>query len=118
MKFKDFLVEQEESGVLVAPDSLPIDEINTKLLDAFDNTIMSAEEGILKVSRIIFDYGIVLPALYGLNPEGDEILFDLDTNLHLYMIYSIDDNGRYDFYAELATDDALEEILKDEEDEV
>jgi hypothetical protein len=54
---------------------------------------------------------------FGLDPEGDEIVIDMPGNLHLYLIYSDNDSGLYDFYAEVVDDQGLQEILEDEDNE-
>ena len=112
MSFKNFINEMEGAS---APSL--IDSINEKLSYMFETPIASPEASIMQVASVLSDHGLELSAIFGLDPEGDEVVIDVDSNLHLYMIYTADDNGLYDFYAEVVDDEGLEEILKDDEDE-
>ena len=78
---------------------------------------MSPQAGILQVRKILSEHNVDMPAVYGLDPEGDELVIDLHDNCHLYLIYTDLDGGLYDFYAELVDDEGLEEILEDEDEE-
>lgn len=117
MKFKDFINEMEEYEDNESSYSLQKDSINDQFSAAFEGLIPSPESGILQVSKILSQHGITMSAIYGLDPEGDEIVIDLHDNCHLYMIYSENDNGLYDFYAEVVDDEGLKEILEDEDTE-
>lgn len=117
MRFKDFITEMQETEAIEASASLPMDSINDGLYLEFNGPIASPEAGIMRVSKILSEHGLAMPLIYGLDPEGDEILIDMDSNLHLYMIYSETDNGLYDFYAEVVDDEGLQEILEDDDEE-
>jgi hypothetical protein len=118
MRFKEFISEMEETGTTEVPASLPMDSINTQFNAVFDRPIAAPEFGILQVSKILANYGVEVPAFdFGLDPEGDEIVIDMPVNLHLYLIYSDNDSGLYDFYAEVVDDQGLQEILEDEDNE-
>lgn len=52
-----------------------------------------------------------------LDEEDDEFIVELADDLHLYVIYVQNEDGLYDFYAEVTNDEGLEKILEDEEDE-
>lgn len=113
MKFKTFIIEMEEAE---SASSL-MDSINDKLSSLFDDPVYSLEASITLVSSVLSEHELEMPAISGLDPEGDEIVIDMRENLHLYLIYTNNDNGLYDFYAEVIDDEGLDEILEDDEDE-
>lgn len=116
-------------------------EINRRFIVEFNNRILTPHEGIQLIRKILHRYHLDMPALYEPDPEGDEDVLDLkqfgqphgvnvygDTNLgtevinkepdgYLYFIYYLDDNGTYEFYAEIVDEDGLEELMADIEEE-
>lgn len=120
MSFKKFLenkdgVYTEENSVV---NSSTFPTINSQLELELNDLISSPEVGLQKIRRVLGAFQINVPAFYDLDTEGNEIVYDLDEQHHLYIIYALrDDNVTYDFYAELTDNDGLEEILSDEDDE-
>ena len=120
MSFKLFVKNPEmgyaEEDSVVNPSSVPT--INSQLDLELNDLISSPEVGIQKIRRVLGAFNINVPAFYGLDPEGNEIIYDLNDTMHLYIIYALkDDNQTYDFYAEITDNDGLEEILSDEDEE-
>jgi hypothetical protein len=96
--------------------------INRQLDNELDDTILSPESGIQKIRKVLARFGVDMPALYGTDPEGDEVVVDLteDENTekyYLYFIYVLSDDNRYDFYAEIVDEAGLDEIESDEEED-
>jgi hypothetical protein len=91
--------------------------INADLDLELSGIILSPESGIQKIRRVLADYSIEMPAFYDLDVEGNEIIYDISDDVHLYIIYTLEDNGRYEFYSEITDNDGLEEILSDEDEE-
>jgi hypothetical protein len=65
-----------------------------------------------------------MPALYEIDREGDEVVFELNQfgmemtpDYYLYVLYYLTDDGYYDFYVEVADDDRVEELTSDGGDE-
>jgi len=120
MNFKQYLAEQEsdqEVENMASIDSNIIDEVNTQLENQLQETILSPESGIQKIRKVLSMFDMDMPALYDIDPEGEEMVFGIDGS-YLYIIYALTDDGRYDFYAELTDEEGLGEILSDEgEDE-
>ncbi len=113
MRFNQFISEME--SMVNARDS-----INQDLADGLENNFQNPEEGFEVIKAIFGNYGVGEFPLEQLNPEGDEIAVDVETisgPLILYVIYSLTDDGDYEFYAELTDDEGLEEIISDEEEE-
>ena len=113
MKFSQFISEME--SMVDARDS-----INRDLAVGLENNFENPEDGFETIKTIFGNYGVGEIPLDQLNPEGDEIAVDVDTQdgpLILYVIYSLTDDGDYEFYAELTDDEGLEEIISDEEEE-
>jgi len=130
MRFKQYLTElNTEMGQTVkATDSVDIsdsqirDKINQNLNHELTDLILSPESGVQKIRKVLMSFGLDMPALYGAEPEGDELVLDVesmsgDEQFYLYLIYYLADDGRYDFYAELTDDEGLNEIMSDEEED-
>jgi hypothetical protein len=130
MNFKQYLAElNTEMGQLIkATDSVNItdpeirDKINQDLNHELTDLILSPESGVQKIRKVLMSFGLDMPALYGAEPEGDELVLDIesisgDEQFYLYLIYYLADDGRYDFYAELTDDEGLTEIMSDEEED-
>ena len=117
MKFKQYLNEmtlvENDQGEMESEDSEDLSQVNFRLADELDDTFISPESGILAIRKVLEKFDLELSALYGVNPEGDEIVSDVgETNI--YILYSPTDDGRYEFYAEIGDDERMEELLSDE----
>jgi len=155
MQFKQFLKElanietgqaieaheptEESSSSVLNPAVFA--EVNHRFIVELNDLILSPEQGIQKIRKVLHRYAMDMPALYDADPMADEVVFELyqfgvaqgvDTqgvvvtgksvvntkpDAYLYFIYYLDDNGRYEFHAEMVDEDGLEEILSDEEDD-
>lgn len=120
MQFRSFLTELQNevsSDINLSSDmtndsvqSLN-DHLNRELIENFS----SPESGVQRIRRVLGNYDIEFPALYDLNEEGDEVVFNVGSN-YLYIIYSLTENNQYEFFAEVTDEDGLIEILADEGD--
>ena len=130
MNFKQYLAElnSEMGQGIKVTDSINItnpqvrDKINQNLNHELTDLILSPESGIQKIRRVLMSFGLDMPALYDAEPDGDELVLDIesmpgDEQFYLYLIYYLADDGRYDFYAELTDDEGLTEIMSDEEED-
>jgi hypothetical protein len=130
MNFKQYLAElnSEMGQGIKVTDSINItnpqvrDKINQNLNHELTDLILSPESGVQKIRRVLMSFGLDMPALYDAEPEGDELILDIesmpgDEQFYLYLIYYLADDGRYDFYAELTDDEGLTEIMSDEEED-
>jgi hypothetical protein len=99
------------------------DEINHALYAHLHDVILSPESGVQKIRRVLAHFRMSVPALYDLNPDGDEMVIDVDnsngevTDDRLYVIYYLTDDKVYDFYAELTDEQGIDDIMSDDEDE-
>jgi len=99
------------------------DEINHALYAHLHDVILSPESGVQKIRRVLAHFRMSVPALYDLDPDGDEIVIDVDntseevTDNRLYVIYYLTDDNVYDFYAELTDEQGIDDIMSDDEDE-
>jgi hypothetical protein len=59
-------------------------------------------------------YGYDLAPLYDADPEGEEIVIDLDNNVGVYILYTLADDNSYEFYAEVGNESRMQELLSDE----
>lgn len=106
MLFKEFLsvMEFDDSAVV---------ELN-KLLEAeLDKPFNSPENGILVVRKVLqyVSQNVLTP--YETDPEGDEVVLDLQNGLQLYLLYAPNDEGYYEFYAEAGDEERMEELLSE-----
>lgn len=123
MKFSQFISEMESMDtepIVMTVGSDARDSINQVLEAELLNNFATAEDGFDKIRSIFNQYGAKVPMMKSLDSDGDEIALDVDTQegpLVLYVIYSLTDEGDYEFYAELTDEDGLEEIISDDEEE-
>ncbi len=130
MNFKQYLAElnTEMGQTIKVTDSTSItdpqvrEKINQNLNHELTDLILSPESGVQKIRKVLMSFGLDMPALYDAEPEGDELVLDVesmagDEQFYLYLIYYLADVGRYDFYAELTDDEGLNEIMSDEEED-
>jgi len=120
MDFTQTIVAQGPDVPISITDEKVREGINRHLDNELDDTILSPESGIQKIRKVLSRFGVDMPALYGTDPEGDEIVIDLeevDGKYYLYLIYALADDGRYEFYAEIVDEEGLEEIESDEEED-
>ena len=95
-------------------------EINYRLVNELYEPFLSPEAGIQKIRKVLHRHGLDLPALYDADPEGDEIIFELDQfgleglESNLYILYYLTDEGHYEFYAEVGDENRMEELTSDE----
>lgn len=119
MRFSEYIREMEV-GEVETPMATPslmdtnLDSLNTRLNYDTDEKFMSPESGIQRIRRVLHLYGYDLPALYDADPEGEEIVIDLDDNVGVYILYTLTDDNRYEFYAEVGNENRMQELLSDE----
>jgi len=137
MRFKQFMEELTsiESGQAIeaheptGEGSSAIDnpkirmEINYRLTNELYSSFLSPEGGIQAIRKVLHRFSFDMPALYDANPEGDEIVFDIEQfgqeNLatNIYILYYLTDEGHYEFFAEVGDDARMDELLSDGEEE-
>ena len=130
MRFKEYLTElnTQDGQIIKATDSKTLtdneirDELNSRLNHELTDMILSPESGIQRIRKVLHMFGLDMPALYDAEPDGDELILDVEQfdgqkQFYLYLIYYLADDGRYDFYAELTDDEGLTEIMSDEEED-
>jgi hypothetical protein len=100
-------------------------EVNVLLANGLNDTFVSPEAGIQAIRKVLHRFGFDLPALYDADPEGDEVVIELDQfgvssdeyQYSIYILYYLTDEGSYEFFAELGDDNRMEELISDEGDE-
>ena len=114
MKFREFL---NELAMPVTTPELNLDvagAVNHDLDMELDDIILSPEIGFFKIRIVLHRYGFDLPALYDIDEEGDESVFDLHDGSLLYVLYVQTDDSNYDFYAKITDESGIEEMLSNE----
>lgn len=98
-------------------------EINYRLTNELYEPFLSPEGGIQAIRKVLHRYGFDMPALYDADPEGDEIVFEIEqfgqSNLgtNLYILYYLTDEGSYYFFAEVGDEARMDELLADGEED-
>lgn len=100
-------------------------EANILLANGLNDTFVSPEAGIQAIRKVLHRFGFDLPALYDADPEGDEVVIEIDQygvsseeyQYSIYILYYLTDEGSYEFFAELGDDNRMEELISDEGDE-
>jgi hypothetical protein len=88
------------------------DTINDQLFDALDMPILTPQSGMQKVRNVLLPYDLDIGMDFNLDPEGGEIAYKFD-DTYLYAIYAPDENGYYEFHAEITDEDGVNELLND-----
>lgn len=122
--FKSFLTEEivEESTEQPSVDSSAVSRINGVLFADLDSPFLTPQAGFEQIRKILMMYGVDMPAVFDIDPEGDEVVLDIGAystpNMGLlYILYSLSDEGYYEFYAEVTDDAGIEKLLADGADE-
>jgi hypothetical protein len=123
--FKSFLTEEiaEDSTIVQSVvDSAVVSGVNDALYKNLDAPFLTPQAGFQEIRKILFMYGIDMPAVFDLDEDGDELV--LDANVYgeskiglLYILYSLSDEGYYEFYAEVTDEAGIEKLLSDGADE-
>ncbi len=127
MRFCDFLHEQYHGTLAV--NEIPVisgdpnvaskvsdadvrDFINLHLFDELDAPVITIESGYAKIHQVMGQAGFMFSS-FPIPTEGDgEEIFALsDDGYYLYIAFFEDDNGYYEFHAEVVSEDELNEIL-------
>jgi len=109
-------------------------KINIQLATELSQRPLTAHSGFQKIRKVLHSFSLDIPSMYGINPEGDEIVFEVtqfgkafgptpsSTEFEgdeeapglLYILYYLTDAGYYDFYAEVSDDvDYIDSLLED-----
>lgn len=126
LPFKDYLNDNEEEQSeepSYSSDNPAYDTINAELNSELFTPIYNPQAGIQKIRKVLTKYGYDMPAVYGLEEEGDELTFELtrfeDDNhvCYLYLIYYLTDADYYDFYAQVGDEKTIDDLVSEEVDE-
>lgn len=109
-------------------------EINYRLNNELNDNILTPVAGVQKIRKVLHQFGFDIPALYDLEPDGDEVVLEMDqygkvqdsydmpqinhnsdSLYYLYLLYCLNDNGSYDFYAELTNHEGIEHIFEEDD---
>jgi len=115
MHYSQPIVKKDVPFDVVGTD-LVQNEINNRLDRDLNDVLLSPESGLQRIRKVLSAYGYDMPALYDADPEGDEVILDLEDDLGVYIIYYLTDDDNYEFYAEVGKESRMEELLSDGED--
>lgn len=119
MNFKEFISESMESmPVNAGMDDIVRQKLNLLLLIELENPVITVESGISKIRKILYLEGIAFEPLSGLDSEGDEIATQINDDDYLYILYFLNEDGMYDFYAEVTDEQGIIDAMSETEGEV
>jgi hypothetical protein len=55
------------------------EKINQDLNHELTDLILSPESGVQKIRKVLMSFGLDMPALYDAEPEGDELVLDVES---------------------------------------
>lgn len=113
--------EDETAGISPAVDSAIIEQVNRALEDSLSDNVLTPQSGFQRIRKVLFRYRLDIDAMYDLDPESDEKVVDVhsmesDAATKLYVIYSLNEDGYFEFYAEVGDSDRMNALLSDEEE--
>jgi hypothetical protein len=122
MNLRDYL---KMTGDKVEMETVPtpsisevnLENLNSRLYYEMDEPYLSPESGIQRIRRVLHLYGLDFPALYDLEPEGDEMAVDLTDKWRIYILYYLKEDAVYEFFAEVGDENRMNELLSDVEEE-
>jgi len=98
-------------------------EVNYRFTNELYEPYLSPEGGIQAIRKVLHRYGFDMPALYEADPEGDEIVFEIEqfgqSNLttNIYILYYLTDEGHYEFFAEIGDEARMDELMSEGEED-
>ena len=95
--------------------------INNALEDALTDFVLTPQTGFQRIRKTLFRYRMDLPPVYELDPESDEQIYnieDMETGemANLYVIYSVNEDGYFEFYAEVGDTERMQSLMSDEDE--
>lgn len=113
--------EGETAGEMPAVDSSIIMNINRALEDSLSDNVLTPQTGFQRVRKTLFRYRLDMPAVFELNPDDDEMVLqihdlEMKSTTNLYVIYSRNEDGYFEFYAEVGDSERMQKLLSDEEE--
>jgi hypothetical protein len=121
MSFKQYLNQMATKPmveIVEMNDDSSVVEVNQLLETELDKPFVSPQSGVLAIRKVLQYFSTSMPALYDIDPEGDEVTYDLDNGLSIYLIYSPTDEGYYEFYAEVGDEERMNELMSEEDDNI
>ena len=126
-----------ERGVIDVSDPAARDNINTLLTGALGLCFLTPYIALEKVRKVLAYYHIFLPKttflegdrgvevftvnqfgkLSGMKDSG-EVVTKVDSPLSLYFEYKMNDRGMFDIFCEIVTDEELDDLIDNVEDEI
>ncbi len=109
--FKAYLTEEIQIGQAIIAheptdkqslsvgNPVVVAKINSVFTIELGDIFLSPESGFQKVRKVLHRFGLDMPPMYGMDPDGDEIVLDVtqygDASLGsglLYILYSLNDD--------------------------
>jgi len=112
---------EEPAGEMSAVDSSVITVVNLALENSLSDNVLTPHSGFQRIRKVLFRHRLDMPVLYDLDNESDELVldvFDMEMKAYtkLYVIYSLNDDGYFEFYAEVGDSSRMDELISDEVD--
>lgn len=121
INFKSYLTEESENLLTEeVVDSSDLSDLNDILYSELERSFLSPEAGMQKIRQVLATIGVPLPMVFDLDSDGSEFVIDMkDYGIKalLYVLYSLSEDGYYEFYAEFTDEAGVEELFSDGDEE-
>lgn len=123
LNFNEFLNEEFDEVIPVDSKYLGsnLDNLNAELEELTEKPYQNAPIMLTQLRGVLQRYGMMLPQSATLNflDLGAELVYMLgDSPYHLYIVYDTNEDGFVDGYAQVVTDEELEDLLGMDTDEL
>lgn len=110
--------QEEPTGEMPVVSSPVITAVNLALEDSLSDNVLTPQSGFQRIRKVLFRYRLDMPTLYDIDNESDEIvldIFDMEMKAFakLYIIYSLNDDGYFEFYTEVGDSSRMDELISD-----
>jgi hypothetical protein len=117
LKFNDYLNEEFDEILEIDTEFLEnnMETMNAELDALTERPYKNAPVMLNQLRGLLNRYGLMLPDsanMHFLSMSAELVYMLGESNLHLYIVFDTNDDGFVDGYAQIVTDDELEDLVK------
>ncbi len=123
LKFNDYLNEEFDEILEIDTEFLEnnMETLNAELDALTEKPYKNAPVMLNQLRGLLNRYGLMLPDsanMHFLSMSAELVYMLGESNLHLYIVFDTNDDGFVDGYAQIVTDDELEDLVKMETEDL
>jgi hypothetical protein len=123
LKFNDYLNEEFDEILEIDTEFLEnnMETMNAELDALTERPYKNAPVMLNQLRGLLNRYGLMLPDsanMHFLSMSAELVYMLGESNLHLYIVFDTNDDGFVDGYAQIVTDDELEDLVKMETEDL